>query len=70
MNERLEEAIRLCREGRSVIKLSPRTKIPPEGFALRTYMYERRATEKELTQWWEENPALNVGVATGKISGL
>ena len=77
---RLEEALRLRRLGLSVIPLhSPYMPlqnggadkdqgkvplIPWKEFQI------RKASEDEIRQWWTQWPQANIGIVTGKVSGV
>ena len=66
-NALLEAALQYARRGWSVIPLLPRDKKP----AIPWEAYQReRASEEEIRRWWQENPACNVGVVLGAVSGL
>lgn len=67
MGNRMEAALYYARQGWSVIPVSVQTKKPMIEWA---EFVNRRATEKEIRQWWEDNPNANVAVITGKISNL
>lgn len=63
----LEAALAYARRGWSVIPLLPRDKRP----AVEWEAYQReRASEEQIHHWWQENPAYNVGVVLGAVSGL
>ncbi len=67
VNERLEEALRLFREGRSIMPVR-RNKRP--YLASWKALQERRATEDEIRAWWKMWPDAGVAVITGQISGI
>lgn len=63
----LEAALKYLSRGWGVIPLR-RNKRP---FLARWATYQSmRATEQELTDWWEKWPDANIGIVTGAISGI
>ena len=55
------------RRGWSVIPLRPGTKLP----AIRWEQFQQhRAAADELAHWFERWPSVNIGIVTGKVSGL
>ena len=64
----LAAALDYASRGWSVIPLRPKDKRP----LLREWKeyQSRRATEIEIREWWARNPAANVGVIAGAVSGL
>ncbi len=68
-NSLLESALQYAREGYSVIPLRPRDKRPISGFSWLEYN-DRIPTEEEIRQWWTTYPQANIGIITGKISGI
>lgn len=66
-NPMLAEALRYRSLGLSVIPLRPRDKRPL--FSWSEYQ-NRIATEKEIREWWTSYPKANVGIVTGRISGI
>lgn len=70
MNHMAHAATQLLKRGYSVIPLAAGDKTPARGIKLKTYQGERRATEEEILGWFKGDPLPNVGIATGKISGL
>ncbi|MGI6405485.1 MAG: bifunctional DNA primase/polymerase [Syntrophaceticus sp.] len=65
----LKYAIEYLSRGWSVIPIAPRSKQPPGKFSWKEFQ-ERRATESEVRKWWDEWPQANIGIATGKVSGI
>lgn len=62
----LDEALKYSQKGLSVIPIAKdKTPLVP----WKEYQ-ERRATEDEIKQWWVKSPNANVGIVTGKISGI
>jgi len=63
----LDYALSYANRGWSVIPLLPRSKKP----AIPWEAYQREhASEEQIRRWWQDNPAYNVGVVTGAVSGL
>tara|TARA_B100001989_G_C24550011_1_gene473717 strand:- start:3181 stop:3609 length:429 start_codon:yes stop_codon:yes gene_type:complete len=66
MNNLLIHALDYSAHGFAVFPLRPRTKIPltPNGF--------KNATKnpEQIKSWWALFPDANIGIATGKVSGL
>lgn len=55
------------KRGWSVIPLRPGTKLP----AIRWELYQQRcAGAEELNRWFARWPSINIGIVTGRISGL
>jgi hypothetical protein len=69
MSNKTEIALNYLKHGFSVIPLSPKSKIPPQGFEWSAFQ-NRRASEEEVRRWFSENPDYNLGIVTGKISNL
>jgi len=69
MLAKTELALNYLKHGFSVIPLSPKSKIPPEGFKWSEFQ-NRRASEEEVKNWFLKNPDYNLGIVTGKISNL
>ncbi len=65
----LEEAIGYSQLGLSVIPLVQGHKFPPKGITWKDRQITK-ATENEIRKWWDDHPTCNIGVVTGKISGL
>jgi hypothetical protein len=53
----------------SVVPLAPRSKFPPKGFKVLPYR-ERIAKREEIESWWRSNADYNIGLVTGRISGI
>jgi len=63
----LDAALSYSSRGWSVIPLLPCDKKP----AISWEAYQReRASEEQIRCWWGKNPACNIGVVTGAVSGL
>ena len=67
-NEFLNAALTYVRLGWNVIPLKPRDKRPllPSWGEWQI----KKVTEDIVKKWWQENPAANVGIVTGAISGI
>ena len=63
---RLQAALRYCDKGFSVIPIRPDKK----PFVQWTDFQKRRATKEEIKKWFSQWPKANVGIVTGKISGV
>ena len=62
----LEAALAYAARGWRVLPLRPRTKIPATAHGL----HDATTDEEQIRRWWDEDPARNVGVATGAESGI
>ena len=62
----LQKALRYAASGWSVFPCQPKTKIPatPHGFK------DATTDPARIRAWWDEEPAYNVAIATGEVSGL
>jgi hypothetical protein len=67
MNSLLETALEYKRDGYSVIPVIPLDKKPLIKWKGRQ---QAAADEEEIRDWWRSTPTANVGIVTGKISGL
>ena len=66
-DNKLEAALAYISRGWAVFPLAPESKIPNKG----SRSFKDSSTEYlKVRGWWEKNPAANIGIATGKISGL
>jgi len=63
----LDAALAYAAHGWSVFPLRPGSKLPLVKW--KPYQTER-ATEEQIRAWWTEFPDANIGVVTGKISGV
>jgi hypothetical protein len=65
-SERFKAVLDYCRRNLSVIPVGDdkRPLIQWKEFQ------DRRATEAELLEWWTTWPGANIGIVTGKISGI
>ena len=63
----LEQALKYLDKGWSVIPTSPSDKKPL--IAWKPYQ-QRRPTSEEVRKWWKLWPTANIGIVTGKVSGL
>ena len=57
----------LWRSGLSVIPVQPGGKRPLVPWI---EYQNRKPTEEEIRQWWQQYPNANIGIVTGKISGI
>jgi putative DNA primase/helicase len=63
----LEWALRYVEHGWSVFPVSPSSKKP----LVKWKLYQtHRASEDQIRAWWTQFPDANIGVVTGKISGI
>ena len=62
----LSAALRYAQKGWPVFPLAPRGKTPitKHGF------HDATVNEDQIQQWWSDAPTANIGIATGKPSGL
>ena len=67
MSTLLESVLELWRNGFSVIPVQPGGKRPLVPW---TEYQSRRPTEEEIYRWWQQCPSANIGIVTGKISGI
>lgn len=70
INELYQSALWYIARGWSAIPLTQRDKTPWPNFALAQYQRQRKASTDEIYHWWKSSPDANVGICTGKISGL
>ena len=62
----LQAALGYAARGWHVFPCHPRTKIPAT-----THGFKEATTDPEqIREWWQEDPAFNVAIATGELSGL
>ena len=66
LNEKLEAALKYQQAGFSVIPVKPNKK---PHIKWEPYQKER-ATEKQISQWWQQWPESNPAIVTGEISGV
>lgn len=59
-------AIELATAGYPVFPKYPRSKKP----ATENGFYDATTDIDQINEWWEENPDYNIGIPTGKVSGL
>lgn len=62
-----DHALQYAKAGFSIIPLKPRKKTPLIKWAR---FQKRKATEKEISNWWRKWPDANIGLLTGKINGI
>jgi hypothetical protein len=65
----VEQAIKYAELGWSVIPLVPKGKVPPKGMAWKKFQI-KKATPNEIRKWWEQYPDANIGIVSGKVSGI
>jgi Bifunctional DNA primase/polymerase, N-terminal len=63
----LQWSLKYLSLGLSVIPLKPNSKVPLVPW---TEFQNRRASESEVKEWWGAVPNANIGIVTGKISGI
>ena len=63
----LAAALRYYERGWSIIPIHPETKKP--AIKWREYQ-DRTPTEDEVIEWWERWPEADIGLVTGKLSGI
>lgn len=63
-----QKALAYVVNGYSIIPLR-KNKIPLLSQNI-VYQRERQPTEDEVELWWKQNPQANIGICTGKISGI
>ena len=68
MNILYQKALEYSVRGYSVIPLrTNKTPLLKENII---YQRERCATDDEIEKWWKDTPQANIGICTGKISGI
>ena len=67
MSTLLESVLELWRSGFSVIPIQPGGKRPLVSWI---EYQSRKPTEEEIHQWWQQYPNANIGIVTGKVSGI
>jgi hypothetical protein len=65
-NVLLKAALQYAALGWKVFPLRPKSKTP----ALKRWPELATSEEKTIREWWEDNPRYNIGIATGKRSGI
>ncbi len=65
--ETKQKALEYLTKGLSVIPLQPKGKKALIGW---TEFQNRKATEKEVDAWFSQWPEANIGIVTGKVSGI
>jgi len=63
----IDHALNYHRYGFSVVPIEPNGKRPIIKW---TEFQERISNENEIRNWWNKNPNLNIGIITGKLSGV
>lgn len=63
----IDHAMAYVRAGWSIFPLTPGTKIP---FAGTRGFKDATADVEQITKWWTQHPNANIGLATGKRSGV
>jgi len=66
-DNKLAAALEYVERGWAVFPLAPKSKIPLKGSK---GFRDASKDFLEVRNWWKTNPAANIGIATGKISGL
>ena len=65
--ERIEAARSYIQQGYSILPVLPGDKRP----AVEWKQYqERLPTDAEIVEWWTKWPTANIGIITGRISGI
>ena len=67
MSTLLESVLELWRSGFSVIPIQPGGKRPLVSWI---EYQSRKPTEEEIYRWWQQYPNANIGIVTGKVSGI
>lgn len=63
----LKDALRYQSQGCSVIPCKPGGKEPLVPWKKNK---KKRASKKQIEDWWNEFPDANIGIVTGKVSGI
>jgi hypothetical protein len=62
----LEHALEYARWGWSVFPLRPASKEPATEHGFK----DATTDEAQIRKWWKKQPTANIGIATGRVSGL